>query len=174
MIQRERREWSPAEEPRVRRPNRPRTNTVFHFSAGTDEQGHALANVENLLADAATDAEDIVLVANGRGVELLAASTSEHPERVASLARDGVSFRACRNSMESRGVIESALVEGVETVPAGVVEIATLQARDGDTSRRPDSARAPRSSTSQSSECACLKGWGGNLSSSRPGSRLTL
>lgn len=90
---------------------------------GRENNRDALANVENLLADASTGVEDVVLVANGQGVELLSASTSEHP-RVASLVWDGVSFRACRNSMESRDVTESDLVEGV-------VELTALQAREG-------------------------------------------
>lgn len=106
-------------------------STVFHFSSSPDEQHHALANVANLLADDSIDVETVVLVANGRGVELLTTSGSEHPDRVRSLLAAGVSFRACRNSMDALDVSERDLVDGVETVPSGVGELTKLQAREG-------------------------------------------
>jgi hypothetical protein len=106
-------------------------STVFHFAAGTGSQTEAIANVSNLLADSSTDVEDVVLVANGRGIELLATETSEFPDRVTALAEEGVSFRACRNSMEALDVSESDLLDVVETVPAGVGELTRLQATEG-------------------------------------------
>ncbi|MFB6136622.1 MAG: DsrE family protein [Halobacteriaceae archaeon] len=109
----------------------PQMSTVFHFAGSTGQQKHAVANVANLLGDPSTDVENVVLVANGRGIKLLAESTSEQVDRVRSLAEDGVSFRACENSMEAFGLSESDLIAGVETVPAGVGELTKLQARDG-------------------------------------------
>lgn len=106
-------------------------STVFHFSKGPEYQAHALANVANLLNDASTDVEDVVLVANGQGVKLLVASASSHPDRITELIDRGVSFRACENSMAALDIEASALVDGVETVPAGVGELTKLQARDG-------------------------------------------
>jgi len=105
-------------------------STVFHFAKGPDYQAHALANVANLLDDPSTDVENVVLVANGQGIKLLAASASAHPDRVANLLDRGVAFRACENSMAALDIEHSDLIEGVETVPAGVGELTKLQARD--------------------------------------------
>jgi len=101
-------------------------DAVFHFSGDESQQAHAVANVRNLLADDSTAAESVVVVANGDGVALLADGSSE-AESVASLVESGVSFRACRNSMERRDVAESELLDGVETVPAGVGEVVSRQ-----------------------------------------------
>lgn len=103
-------------------------STVFHFAKeGESNQRHALANVANLLADDTTPTEDVVLVANGRGVAVLVEGTSAYPEKVSSLVDDGVSFRACENSLEAQGISKTDLLPGVETVPAGVGELTKLQ-----------------------------------------------
>lgn len=108
----------------------PTMSTVFHFASDVDEQNHAVANVANLLADESTDVENVVLVANGRGIKLLTQEESDQAERVRELIEKGVSFRACENSMEALDVDESELIDGVETVPAGVGELTKLQVRD--------------------------------------------
>lgn len=108
----------------------PTMSTVFHFSKGIDSQKHAVANVANLLGDESTEVENIVLVANGKGIKLLSAEESDQADRVRKLIEKGVSFRACENSMASLDVSTSDLIEGVETVPAGVGELTKLQARD--------------------------------------------
>jgi hypothetical protein len=105
-------------------------STVFHFAGATGDQKHAIANVTNLLNDSSTTVEDVVLVANGRGIKLLSSSLSEHADDVAELVERGVSFRACQNSMAAFDMDESDLVEGVETVPAGVGELTKLQAKE--------------------------------------------
>lgn len=117
-------------EPTTTTDDPPEMSTVFHFASGTDEQVHALANVSNLLNDDSTPVEEVVLVANGKGIKLLTESDSQSPEHVRELVEAGVSFRACRNSMAALDVEESELIEGVETVPAGVGELTKLQARD--------------------------------------------
>jgi len=99
--------------------------TVFHHARG--EQAEAiLANVANLLGDDSVDVEDAALVANADGVYTLTAD-SEHAETVQDRLDDGVRFVACANSMGTRDVDESALIEGVETAPAGVGELTRLQ-----------------------------------------------
>ncbi|SFL14084.1 hypothetical protein SAMN04487950_2690 [Halogranum rubrum] len=108
----------------------PTMSTVFHFAQGIDEQNHAVANVANLLADDSTDVENVVLVANGAGIKLLVEEESDQADRVRELLDEGVSFRACENSMDALDVSEADLIEGVETVPAGVGELTKLQVRD--------------------------------------------
>lgn len=101
--------------------------TVLHFSGTPSAQGHALSNVENLLADDSVTMAEVAVVANGHGL-LLATDESEYPDRVATLIEAGASFRACENSMDALDVSEDDLLPGVETVPAGVGELSRLQA----------------------------------------------
>ncbi|WP_327050469.1 DsrE family protein [Halomicrococcus gelatinilyticus] len=101
-------------------------STVFHFSGGEQVQGHAMANVANLLGDDSTPVEDVALVANGAGVKLVT-TDSTVAERVRSLAEQGVRFAACRNSMDAFDYADGDLLSGVETVPAGVGELTKLQ-----------------------------------------------
>ncbi|WP_267640751.1 DsrE family protein [Haloarchaeobius amylolyticus] len=112
-------------------PEEPAMSTVFHFSKPPEEQRHAVANVANLLADDTTPVDQTVLVANGKGIYLLTETDSQYPEKVRELAEQGVSFRACQNSMAALDVAESDLLDVVETVPAGVGELTKLQAREG-------------------------------------------
>jgi intracellular sulfur oxidation DsrE/DsrF family protein len=103
-------------------------SSVFHFSEGDDHQKHAVANVANLLNDDSTDTETIALVANGVGVKLLTTDSTE-AKKVKSLAKKGVKFKACHNSMNKLNYAKEDLISGVEVVPAGVGELTKLQAK---------------------------------------------
>lgn len=111
-------------------PNDITMSSVFHFSEGDDHQKHAVANVANLLNDDSTDTETIALVANGVGVKLLSTDSTQ-AETVKSLAKKGVKFKACHNSMNKLNYTKEDLLEGVEVVPAGVGELTKLQAKEG-------------------------------------------
>jgi intracellular sulfur oxidation DsrE/DsrF family protein len=50
---------------------------------------------------------------------------------VAALARQGVEFRVCNNTLTAHNIDKSELVPEISLVPAGVVEIARLQAQEG-------------------------------------------
>ena len=102
-------------------------NAVLHFSGDESQQNHAVANARNLLEDDSTEVEEVVVVATGDGVSLLTDDSAE-PEAVASLAEDGVSFRACENSLDSRDLSDEDLLDGVERVPAGIGEVVERQA----------------------------------------------
>ena len=104
-------------------------STVFHFSSADEStQKHATANVKNLIA-ADLNVEDVVLVANGRGIHMLTTEHSAVASEVKRLIDDGAAFRACENSMSALGVTQSDLIDGVETVPAGVGELTKLQSK---------------------------------------------
>ncbi|WP_458208481.1 DsrE family protein [Haladaptatus sp. NG-SE-30] len=103
-------------------------STVFHYSSGKDHQKHAVANVANLLDDDSTDVETVALVANGQGIRLVMAGESTVADKVTALAKRGVEFKACQNSMEAFNFSTGDLLAGVETVPAGVGELTKLQA----------------------------------------------
>ncbi len=105
-------------------------STVFHYSSGEEEQGHAVANVANLLNDDSTNTETVALVANGNGVKLLT-TDSTVADKVNSLVKKGVKFKACSNSMKKLDYAKKDLLSGVEVVPAGVGELTKLQAKKG-------------------------------------------
>jgi intracellular sulfur oxidation DsrE/DsrF family protein len=104
----------------------PVMNAVLHFSGNENQQSHAVANAENLLADETTPIESVALVANGDGV-LLLTTDSTRKKGVAALAKQGVSLLACENSLRAKGLTEDDLLEGVGTVPAGVGELVKRQ-----------------------------------------------
>ncbi|MFC6732938.1 MULTISPECIES: DsrE family protein [unclassified Haladaptatus] len=102
-------------------------NTVFHLSDGSDDaHGHALSNVENLLADDSIAVESVVLLTNGDGVSL---SRTDGPraERIDRLIRQGALIRVCLNSLRTRDMDASMLHPGVTVVPSGVGELTRLQ-----------------------------------------------
>jgi intracellular sulfur oxidation DsrE/DsrF family protein len=104
----------------------PAMNAVLHFSGSADQQNHAVANTENLLADETTPIESVALVANGAGVMLLTEDSTQ-PDAVEQLAEEGVALLACENSLRAKDLTEEDLLEGVETVPAGVGELVKKQ-----------------------------------------------
>lgn len=67
-----------------------------------------------------------MLVANADAVYTLTADSGP-TQRVRRLYDDGVRVVACANSWASRDVEEATLVDGVETVPAGVGELPRRQ-----------------------------------------------
>lgn len=83
----------------------------------------ALRNIVNHLN--ASPGVKISLVANGKGITMLAAD--EYFPQIAELQRRGVRFVACNNSMKGFGIEASKLVPGAVIVPAGVAELSRLQ-----------------------------------------------
>lgn len=89
-----------------------------------------LGNVENVrkaLGDGATEVE---VVTHGGGLGLLVARTSPHAERVAQLAKQGVTFAACQNTMKRLGITRSQLLPAAITVDSGVAEVVRKQEAD--------------------------------------------
>lgn len=89
----------------------------------------ALNNAVNLQKEFGQDNVRIEVVAYGPGLGLLT-QKSEYSERVPSLAKQGIRFSACHNTMEA---VEQKtghmpmLLDGVEEVPSGVARVAELQ-----------------------------------------------
>jgi hypothetical protein len=104
--------------------------TVFHLVTGEDdEQELVLTLTENLTQDETIDMEDVALLAQAEGIEPVRAD-GERSDHVRSLIEEGVSVKACSNTLEMFDLEESDLVEGVETVSSGVGELTRLQ-KDG-------------------------------------------
>lgn len=101
--------------------------SVVHLVSGDEtEQETALAITENLLADESGTIDEVAVVAQAGGVEAIRAD-GEHEERVQSLQEGGVSFKACSNTLDMLDMDESDLVDGIETVPEGAVEVTRLE-----------------------------------------------
>lgn len=90
----------------------------------------ALANARNML-DYGLEEEvpfDIEILANAAAVRLLtAAESGDLAEKMASLARGGVRFAACRVAMKNLGIREQDLLPFAVPVPSGVVELTMRQ-----------------------------------------------
>jgi len=101
--------------------------SVVHLSSGDEaEQQTALAVVENMLADESGRIDEVAVVAQADGIEAVTAD-GQYADRVRSLVDDGVPFKGCSNTLDTKGLEASDLVDGVETVPEGAVEVTRLQ-----------------------------------------------
>lgn len=101
---------------------------VFHLSSPDQaDHSHALANVENLLADETVETDAVALVANGDAVRALLAD-APHADRVAALIERDVEVVACGNSLQSRDLTDEDLLDGVAVGSSGVGELARRQA----------------------------------------------
>ncbi len=91
----------------------------------------ALGNAENLLKSAGENGADIVVIGNGRSV--ITYETPELHSTMQSLAKQGVGFYACRNSMRKMkeeghiSIDETQLPPYVTVVPAGIAAIIEKQ-----------------------------------------------
>lgn len=101
--------------------------SVIHLVSGDEsEQDAALSIAENLVADESGSIDDVAVVAQAKGIGAVTADDGSG-ERVAALCEDGVSVSACSNTLASMDLDESDLVDGVETVPEGAVEVTRLE-----------------------------------------------
>ena len=113
---------------------------VYHLTEGIDQAAHALGNIRNHLA--ADPTVKIVVVGNGAGIDFMldgAKDRNGNPfdATIQDLVSKGVDFRACNNTLTARKLDKSAVIPEVKIVPAGVAEVARLQAREGYVYLRP-------------------------------------
>lgn len=99
---------------------------VFHLNVDdASKQSELLGNLQNLM-DSQTDVEEIAVVLNSYAVEMVEEG-SEAEEFIEEFVEKDIHFYACENSLENRDISREEVVEGIETVPAGVGKIAELQ-----------------------------------------------
>lgn len=94
-----------------------------------------IQNARTLLEDDSAAVEDLAVVANGGGVDLLVAA-SRYADHVNGLLDRGVDVAACETSIRRQDVDPADLVAGVRTVETGLGELARLQ-QDGYVAIRP-------------------------------------
>jgi intracellular sulfur oxidation DsrE/DsrF family protein len=92
-------------------------------------QRTALNNAANLRKALGMDNVKVEVVAYGPGLSLLTAK-SKYPDRVPSMAAEGIRFSACHNTMEAikrKTGHMPTLLKGVEVVPSGVARVVELE-----------------------------------------------
>ncbi len=97
---------------------------VFSIVDGSDEAiHHVLSSANNVLKFYGPDKVEMVIVAYSKGIRSLLKSEKDIRVRVEALQTYDVTFIACGNTMRTKNIREEELIDGVETVTAGIVEI---------------------------------------------------
>lgn len=107
---------------------------VYHITTGVDSATGALSNIQNHLN--ADPKVKIVVVTNGAGIDFLLIDAKDSRGRefsssVSTLASQGVEFRVCENTLNTRNLTADKLLMETKIVPSGVAEAANLQANHG-------------------------------------------
>ena len=103
--------------------DRPR-EVVMGISHGDDESiHHALSTANNVLKFYGPEKVHMRIVAYYHGIRTLLKSEKEIAVRVHALQQYGVEFVACGNTMQTKKIPESALIEDVEIVSTGIAEV---------------------------------------------------
>lgn len=106
---------------------------VYHVNDASNASA-ALRNIRNHL-DASPQAT-IVLVAHGPGIDFLLDGAIDKDGRpydvaVRELAKRGVGFRVCNNTLQGRQIDPGRVLPDAVIVPSGVAELSRLQAQEG-------------------------------------------
>lgn len=103
---------------------------VFPITSGDDEEiNHVLSSANNVLKFYRPENAELVIVAYSKGIKALLKSEKEIAVRVRSLQTYDVAFIACGNTMRTKNIKEEDLIEDVEVVTAGIVELIERQKR---------------------------------------------
>lgn len=101
---------------------------VFQVTADDPEQwAGLLGNIENLRRALGDDVEAVEVVVHGGGIGLVLRSDTALAGRMETLAKSGVRFVACENTMRSRNFTKADLLPFVGTVDSGVAEVVRRQ-----------------------------------------------
>ena len=113
---------------------------VYHLVDGIPQASRAIGNIRNhLTADPSTK---IVVVAHGAGIDFLLDGANNvagqsFASSVSDLVAKGVDFRVCNNTLTARNISPDKVLMEAKIVPAGVAEVARLQAQEGFVYLRP-------------------------------------
>jgi len=94
------------------------------------EINHILGSANNVIKFYGVDNTEVVIVAYSQGIKaLLKHHDNKIRKRVKSLMTYDVEFIACQNTMTTLKIDKKKLLEGVEVVTAGIVELIERQLR---------------------------------------------
>lgn len=110
---------------------------IFSISAGDDEAiNHVLSSANNVLKFYGPENVEMEIVAYYHGIRALLKSEAKIAVRVRALMQYDVKFVACGNTMETKKIKPTQLIEGSEIVTAGIVELVE-RIKSGSTYIRP-------------------------------------
>jgi intracellular sulfur oxidation DsrE/DsrF family protein len=97
---------------------------VFCITSAEDEEiHHVLSSANNVLKFYGPENVEMEIVAYYHGIRALLKKEKEIAVRVDALMQYDVRFIACGNTMRTKKIEESELIEGTEVVTAGIVEM---------------------------------------------------
>lgn len=100
---------------------------LFEFtSAGKEQNAAVLNNIENARKALGKDTQ-VTVVAHGPGIALLQKADNDSVERMRKLAKEGVVFAACENTLKRKNISKADLVDFATTVDSGVAEVVRRQ-----------------------------------------------
>ncbi|MBN1204770.1 MAG: DsrE family protein [Myxococcaceae bacterium] len=107
---------------------------VYHLSEDLEQATQALRYIRNHLS--VDPGAKIVVVAHASGIDFLlegAQDAHKNPYNVAveDLAMQGVEFRVCNLTLQTRKIDKAKVLPEAKIVPSGVAEIARLQTQEG-------------------------------------------
>ncbi len=106
-----------------------RYKAVFHIDLENDQLFTlGLGNITNTLAALEGIEKDLILLANGPGVAMLAGEkVLPYIAQIKELLHAGVHFQVCNNALKKFNVDPTELAEGVTIIPAGIIGLIDLQ-----------------------------------------------
>lgn len=97
---------------------------VFSITSADDEAiHHVLSSANNVLKFYGPENVEMEIVAYYHGIRALLKKEKEIAVRVDALMQYDVRFIACGNTLRTKKIPESELIEGSEVVTAGIVEM---------------------------------------------------
>ena len=107
---------------------------VYHINTGLETASAALGNIRNHLN--ADPTAKITVVTHGPGIDFLLEGAKDSKGRefsgaVSELANQGVQFKVCNNTLQTRKIDPNKVLMEAKIVPSGVAEVARLQAKEG-------------------------------------------
>ena len=94
------------------------------------EINHVLSSANNVIKFYGVENTEVVIVAYSKGIEAVMNHRDlKIKKRVEALMTYDVEFIACGNTMKTLKIDESELIDGVEIVTAGIVELIERQLR---------------------------------------------
>jgi intracellular sulfur oxidation DsrE/DsrF family protein len=104
-------------------------NFVVQLTRGSDNYGQrrVFLQLDRILRDLGSENVRFTVVAYEEGINALLANNKETNQLLLKLANEGVTFEACRISMDAWGYKETDFPLEVQFVPAGAPEVIRLQ-----------------------------------------------
>lgn len=105
---------------------------VVQLTRSGDNYGHrrAFLQLDKILSEIGEDKIKFTVVAYEEGIQALTANNKKTSQLLTKLANRGVTFKACRISMNAWNLTENDFPLEVEYVPAGAPEVIRLQMND--------------------------------------------